>query len=280
MKSKYIDNSDPGYLPHNRAEIQGTSQFLFAEGATTLEEARAMGFLDLGCFLGFEIKSESKATDVKKANRGKTFTSSKLGSDVTIGVDLTTKEIADMRKARIILLGKDVEALTQAALAADTAVTLPVFTAENPAKINHAYQLLKDGNAVREITALTLTVGVDELEENVDYVLDVKLGMVRFIKDESLPAVEVTAKATATAIAEGDENYMLGIQAMEVPRRRGYGHILVWDGDPGSNLVMEFEPRPVEVIPSGGFKVDADNQSEATISVSFTSNRERVLVRS
>lgn len=280
MRSKYLDNRDPGYLPHNRAEIQGTVQFLYADGATTLEEAYNVGFLDMGVFLGIEIKSESKSTDVKKANRGRVFTSSKLGSDVTLGLELTTKEVADMRKARIVLLGKDVESLTQAAIPADTAVTLPAFLATNKAKINHAYQVLKDGKPVREITTLKLTAGVDELQDGVDYVLDKKLGMVRFINEATLPADTVTAKAAATAIAEGDETHMLGIQAMEMPRRRGYAHILIWDGAPGSNLVMEFTPRPVEVTPSGGFKVDADNQSEAKININFTSTHERVLVRS
>ena len=280
-KSKYIDNSDPGNLPHTCSEIQGTVQWLFSEGASTLEEARANGFMDMGCFLGFEIKNEGKGTDVKKSKRGKVYTTGKLGQDVTLGVELSTKEVADMRKALIALMGSEVDPLTQAALAADTTVDLPAFDANaKAAKLNYAYQLLKDGKDVREITTLKLTVGINELAEGVDYTLDKKLGMVRFINNDTLPAAAVTAKATAEAIKEGDENYMLGIKSMDVPRRRGYSRILIWDGDPGSNLVMDWEPRKTDISVSGGFKVDAENQSEVKIALNFTSASETTFVRS
>ena len=61
---------------------------------------------------------------------------------------------------------------------------------------------------------------------------------------------------------------------------RGYARFLVWDTDPGSKLVMDFEARPVELSAAGGFKIDADNQSEIKLAISFTSTKERILVRS
>lgn len=278
--SKYLENRDPGYLPHNRSEIQGTVQILFAENALTLEDYYTKGALDLGCFTGGEIKSEAKSTDVKKANRGITTTTAKLGSDITVGLELTSKEVADKRKAQIAFFAKEMAGLTQAAIAAATAVDLPAFAAGSPAVLNNAYQILKDGKPVREIIAFTLKVGVNDLEEGVDYVIDKKLGMVRFIKTATLPAAAVTATASAKAITETDETFMHGLQAMTKPRFRGYARFLVWDSDPGSNLVMEFEPRPVEIIAAGGFKIDADNQSEIKLTVSFTSTKERILLRS
>ena len=118
--SKYLNNREPGNLPHDRAEIQGTAQWLFSEGATTLAEARAKGFLDMGCFLGLELKNEGKGTDVKKANRGKIYTTKKLGQDVTLGLELSTKEVADMRKALLALMASETDPLTQTAIDTET----------------------------------------------------------------------------------------------------------------------------------------------------------------
>ncbi|MDR2673904.1 MAG: hypothetical protein LBC18_03305 [Opitutaceae bacterium] len=273
---KYIDNTNAGYLPHNRSEVAGHIQWFFSEGATSLAEARKKGFLDMGVFLGAEIKSEDKAIEVKKANEGKIFTAYKLGGEVTLGLELTTNEVADMRKARLLLLGADQPAFTQTALAAVATCTLGNFAAE-PAKLNHAYQLLTAAGApVRKVTTLV----IDDLVEGVDYVLNRRLGIVRFINEATLPdAAPATLTVTAAAITPSDDDFMESVQAMQIPRRRGYSHFLVWDGTTDANLVMEFEPRPTEVGVTGGLKIEGENASEAKITVSFTSTDELVRVR-
>jgi hypothetical protein len=275
--SKYIDNTDAGYLPHNRSEIQGHIQWLFSEDASTLAEARAKGFLDMGVFLGVEIKSEEKSTEVKKAREGKIFTAYKLGGEVTLGLELTTKEVADMRKARLLLMGDDKPAFTQAALTDDETCALPNFNAQSPAKLNHAYQIVTaSGVPVRNITDAL----IGDLTEGVDYVIQKKLGLVRFIKTATLPAAALELTITAAAITADSDDYMESIQPMQTPRRRGYSHFIVWSEAPGSDIAMEFEPRPTEVSATGGFKVDGENQAEAKITITFTSTDETVRVRS
>jgi hypothetical protein len=274
--SKYLDISDTGQIPHNRSEISGSVQLLFCEGATTLAEARAKGFQDMGVFLGVEIKTEDKSIEVKKAKEGKVFTAYRLGGEVTIGLELTTKELADMRKARYLLLGADKPAFTQAALAAVATCTIGDF-ANVPGEAGRDYQILDAaGNPVRSITTLL----IDGMVEGQDFIVQKQTGLVRFTEAASIPAEALDCTVTAAAITTESEEYMESLEAMQVPRRKGFAQILVWDNDQGSNLVMEFEPRLVEIASTGGFKVDAENVAEAKLTVNFSSTEGIVRVRS
>jgi hypothetical protein len=274
--SKYLDTTQPGQIPHNRSEIAGAVQLLFSEGAASLAEARAKGFQDMGVFLAAEIKSEDKSIEVKKAREGKVFTAYRLGGEVTLGLELTTKEIADMRKARLLLLGADQPAFTQAALAASTDCTLGDFAA-TPAVPGRDYQLLdQNGNPLRSLA----TLHIKGLVEGTDFVVQKKTGLVRFLDAATAPDDSVECTVTAPAITAASEEFMESLEAMQIPRRKGYAHILVWDQDQGSSLVMEFEPRPVEIAATGGFKIDAENAAEARLTVNFSGTEGIVRVRS
>lgn len=270
-----IDNKT---MHHTRAELQGTTQWFFSENATSAAAAILAGYLDMGNFLGFELKSDPKRTPTKSAARGVVFESGSTGAEVSLGIELQTKEVADMRKAKLALMGADAAPFTQAAID-NAAVDALAFTADMPAKLNRDYPLTNNGVLLRHLTAAVIQVGVTVLVEGTDYLLDKELAQVRFIKTATLPAAAVTVKVTAPLVDATSEKYMEGVTPMAQPVRRGYARFLIWDSNVGSRLVMDVEPRPVEIYTSGGWTVNAENQSEHKITAMFTSLAERALVR-
>lgn len=267
-------------MHHTRAELQGTVEFYFAEDASSAADALLRGYLCLGNFLGAEVKPDPKRTPVMSANRGIVIEAGSTGAGVSLGLELTTKEVADYRKAILALMAADGTPFTQAAIANAAADNL-AFTAQVPAKLNYDYPLTKAGALLRHVSAAVLTVnGAGQpLVAGTDYVLDAELGQVRFIKQASLPADTVAVTVTVPAIDAAHDKYMLGITPMQKPVRRGYGRFINWDSDVKNRIVQEMEPRPIELYASGGYSVSHDNQSEQKLTCMFRSNTERWLVR-
>ena len=266
------------FLDHTRAEIQGTVQLMFAEGATSLATARSIGYLDYGNFTASEIKAEAKREPVAKARRGVVSQSGTTPGLITLGLELATKEVADARKVRHLLSAKTAADLAQAVIA-NAAIDALAFAALTPAKLNAWYELTNSGVNVREISAAVLTVGGTALVAGTDYLLDSKVGLVRFINPSALPAASVTVTVTAPAIDGTSAGAMKGFAPMQQSAWRGWARALVWDQDTGTNLVMDYEPRPVEITCTGGTKIDGEKQSELKLMVTFTDNQQRVLVR-
>lgn len=273
-----MSNVSQSTLHHKRAEIQGTVQVLFSEGAATLAAANTAGYQDLGNFLGHEIQTEPQREPVLKAHRGVVIEAGSTPGVITLGLDLTTKEVADARKLRYLLSAKDAAALAQAAINNSAVDAIP-FSAEVPAVLNQFYPIMKDGVRVREISAITIAVGGSDLEAGVDYLVDQKLGLVRFVKEATLPAGNATPTLTAPAIDAAHAAAMKGLTPMTKSAWRGFAHVLVWDQDEQNNLVMEYEPREVEIVYSSGVTINHESQSELKIQVKFLSNTERVLHR-
>lgn len=270
---------DQTTMHHTRAELQGTVEYFYSDGAISAADAILRGYLNYGNFLGVEFKADPKRQPRKSAARGVIFEAGSTGAEITIGLELTTNEVADPRKQRLAHMAADGAPFTQAAINAAAADQL-AFTADVPAKLNYDYPLTKNGVLLRHVSAATLQVGANPaLQEGVDYLLDKELAQVRFINAGALPAAAVTVTVTAPAIDATHDKYMIGITPAAQPVRRGYARLLVWDTDAKNRLVKEYEPRPVEMYNSGGYSVTGDKQSEFKIAVMFTSIVERLLVR-
>lgn len=272
-----VTNTDTN-LSHTRAELQGTVEWSFSEGATSAANAILNGYLPMGNFLAVEIKSDPKRNVVMRAARGTVYEGRSTGAGVSLGLELMTKEVADMRKAKLALMAADGTAFTQAAIAAGAGDSF-AFTADIPAKLNYDYPLTKTGALLRNVSAAVLTFDGAPLVEGTDYILDSAMGTVRFINAALLPDDTVTTVVTVPAIDSDHASYMEGIVPMGQAVRRGYFRATVWDQDPANGKVFEIEPRPVEIYTSGGFTVTHDNQAEHKITVMFTSITERMLVR-
>jgi hypothetical protein len=260
-------------LHHNRAEINGTVQLLFSEGVTTRAEAAAKGYLDMGNFTGVEFKGEAAKTEVYKCYRGVTRLGGNLPGILKHGYDLTTNELADARKLRFALLGNPGAPYAQAAIA-DTAGDALDFTASAPAILNLWYPLFKGGAQVREITAITIT----DLVEGKDYLIDAKLGLIRFINEATLPVEEITPVLSAPAITA---EHPLGLRSVRPMTRgfwKGYARLLVWDQDPNQNLVLDHQNFSCEISLSSPPSFTHDALAELKIRVTDTGDIGEVIL--
>lgn len=267
-------------MHHTRAELQGTVEFLFSEDAISPADARLKGYLNLGNFLGAELKSDPKRTPVLRAVRGIVIESGSTGAGVSLGLELSTKEVADYRKALHALMASDGTPMTQAAIA-NAAIDTFLFTAgAGAAKLNYDYPLTNAGIQVRHMSACTVVLtGGPALVLGTDYTVDLELGLLRFINPAQLPANTITPTVTAPVIDSTHAKYMLGVTPMQKPVRRGYGRFVNFDSDSANRIVQEMEPRPIELYTSGGYSVSHDNQAEQKLTAMFLSNTERWLVR-
>lgn len=266
-------------MHHTRAELQGTVEFLFSEDAVSPADARLKGYLNLGNFLGAEIKSDPKRTPSLRAVKGIVIEAGSTGAGVSLGLELMTKEVGDYRKALHALMAADSTPMTQAALA-NIAIDTFAFTAPIPAKLNYDYPLTNAGLLVRHLTAATVVLtGGPALVLGVDYTVDLELGLLRFINPAQLPANTITPTVSAPAIDASHAKYMLGMTPMQKPVRRGYGRFINYDSDTANRIVQEMEPRPIELYTSGGYSISHDNQAEQKLTANFLTNTERWLVR-
>jgi hypothetical protein len=261
-------------LHHERAEIIGTSQFLFAQGALTRAGAAAQGYLDMGNFTAAAFKAEAEKTEVLKCSRGVTRLGGNLPGKLTHGYDLATNELADARKLRFALLGDPDTAYAQVAAAAAQADAL-AFTETAPAILNLWHPILRGGLQVRELSE----VAIATMTEGADYALDRKLGLIRFINPANLPDESITPTITAPAI---DGAHPLGLKAIKPLSRgffKGYGRLLVWDQDEAQPLVMDHQDFSCEVSLSSPPTIGHENRAEMKLLVTITGDVGKVFHR-
>lgn len=259
---------------HDRAEILGTVQFLLCEGATSRAEADKKGYLDLGNFTGVEFKAEAAKVEVYKCDRGVTRVGGNLPGILKHGYDLTTSEIADPRKLKHVFLGIQNGDFSQAALA-NIAVDKLAFAAAAKAIKNIWYPITKDGALIREISAITIPT----LTEGKDFIIDKKLGLVRFIDDAKLPAADITPTVSAEAI---NSTHPLGLKKIDPLKKgfvKGYGRLLIWDQDDQQVLVMDHKDFSCEVSLSSPPSFTKDAIGEMKLLVTITNDRGEVFHR-
>jgi hypothetical protein len=252
-------------LEHDRADITGNVHFLFAEGATTREQAKAKGYTDLGTFLGMETKGEAAKTEIIKARRGNVRLAGQIPGLIKQGYDLRTTEIADSRKLKFALFGEDVAAYTQPALADQEIDPFP-FAAGAPAILNVWYPLQRAGRPVRHLTALT----IPDLDEGVDFITDPLVGLIRFTNPASLPAAPVTPSASCPALNSGSP---LGLRALKPMTRAswsGYGRLLVFDTRDNREIIMDHEEFSCDITLSSPFNIAYDSLAEMKLLVTIT----------
>ncbi|AHF92491.1 hypothetical protein OPIT5_29280 [Opitutaceae bacterium TAV5] len=270
---------NPETLHHTTADLVGTVQLLFSAGATTRAQALARGYLDMGCFNGAEFKAEVAKTEVIKSYRGRSFLARNIPGIMKHGYDLATNEFSDARKIRFALLGEDTDPFTQLALPA-TEVDPLVFSVQAPAIHNLWYPVTRTTGGVtrqiREIEALTFP----DLVEGVDFIVDPKLGLVRFINAAALPVAEIAPTVTAPAITGAD--HPLGLKAVKPLTRgsySGYARFLIWDGNEQQPLVMDHQDFSCELSLSGPPTISRDSLSELKILVTITHDQGLVYYR-
>jgi hypothetical protein len=250
-------------LHHTRAHIQGTTQLMGCIGATSRADAITKGLLDFGNFLGHEVKAEANKQPRLKAFRGVVRTIGHTAGMISLGYEFTTRELADARKFRFILHGSETTPFTQAALAG-VAGTAIVFSGGAPSKPSTWYPLLTAGGVhARALTACTFAGKV----EGTDFVLDLKLGLVRWITTQT---ANVTPTLTGPLIDAAHADYLIGVQPQTNVVYSGYWTVVAWDQDLANPLVMRHEFFSGDLTVTSWPKIDHENQGELKFEISLT----------
>ncbi|WP_221029900.1 hypothetical protein [Actomonas aquatica] len=249
-------------LHHTRAEIQGTSWLAGNIGALTKADAIAGGLQDMGNFLGIEIKGETEKEPILKALRGRVTKSGHTGGMISLGYEFTTREFADARKFKFALMGSETDPFTQAALAGVDSTAL-AFTAQVPSKAGYWYPLFYQGTHVHALTSVTIA----GKEEGVDFEVDLKMGLIRFIVAQT---ANVTCVLTGPAIDAAHKEYLIGVQPRDRVVYSGYWSVAAFDQDPNNNLVMRHEFFSGDLTVTQWPKVDHTGQSELKFQIDIT----------
>jgi hypothetical protein len=248
----------------------GTSRFLFCEGAKTLAEVAARGgFKDFGNVKVFQLQPQVSGVERITAKDGVRNVEGSTPTLMRLMYKLTSEE-SDNRNLLFAYMGRQTTPFTQAALAAANADALAFD--DNAAVPENWYDLTKDGQRIRELDEVVIA----GLEEDVDYFVDYKGGMIRFTEVQN---AELTPVVTAPAITEDDAQYLKAILPMVVAQRSGLGRWSSFDQDPDSNLVLEHDAFTCEIKVDGQPQVDGEKIAEQSLLITVTGNRGTVYNR-
>ena len=245
--------------PHDLSGILlGTGEFSFSDGAATVVAAQAAGWQDFGNITAFSIQSKNDAVEHKGAYRGVRRLDKTVSKELTAGYQLKCDEVESLKMATLFYgtVGSNYTQPIRSAVAAD-ALTSPVK--------DRWYDLVISGARVRELTTVAI-VSTPSVVEDTDYVVDYKLGRIRFVTTPpgTLTSITITAPAI-TATAAGT---FKTITPMNKPTRNGMARLTVWNND--GSLVLDHYDFYCEITPSGDFNI-GDAVAEITIDVKILS---------
>lgn len=252
-----LDNN----LHNTRGEMQGTAHLMGCIGATSLAAARTAGLLDFGNFMGSEIIGEAKTTDKFRGVRGRVIKSGSTPGPITIGYKFKTQEVADKRKFQFALLGEVVGDLAQAAVAA-TAVDAIVFSVGVPSVPGRWYPILQGGARRVELSACAIAGKV----EGTDFVVDYKLGQVRFITVQTANCVPTIS---CPAIDAASQFAMIGVTPGTRSIWTGYWSVYFFDQDANHNLILRHEYFLGDLKVTTFPKQEGENNAELEFEISI-----------
>lgn len=250
-------------LHHTRAEIQGTSRLLGCLGAVSKADAITKGMTDFGNFLGIEVKAEANKQARLKATNGIVRSVGNTAGMMSYGYEFMTKEVADARKMRFALLGSEATPFTQAALAAVNGTAIVFGVGAAASKAGNWYPLLYNGAHIHALTTVTVAGKV----EGVDFIVDKKMGLIRFLVEQT---ANVTPVLTSPAIDAAHADYLVGVQPMTNVVYSGYWTVAAYDQDPKNNLVLRHEFFSGDLTVTAWPKIDHENQSELKFQIDIT----------
>ena len=254
--------------------VGATAEFACAFGAATaaLAGTAAYPYQDFGSVKVFDLDAQPETTPRITAVRG---SRRQKGTEPTLTkliYKLTCNE-ADALKLGILYSASQLGELTQAALAATAGAPI-VFSADAKSQAGAWYDLRKaDGTAVREVTAVTIPDKV----EGTDFVVDKRLGRIRFLTEQD---ASLTPTITAAAIAAGATTAMARLKPMQSPVKSGFGRLIVFDKNTANNVVMDHRDFSCDiVVDSGPGSQDGTAEAAIVLLVTVTFAEGELLVR-
>ncbi len=231
-----VDYRDPLVDQHNlNALLIGTGEFHFAKNATTelIAGAAGKGYKSFDNVKMFALQPEIEKKEHKGSYRG----IRKIDKTIVTAMNFTYKLTFDaigLNKLLLMFLGSEGTAYTQLIATAANADAMAFSTGASASGIVNWYDVLRSGVQVRDLTALTIAT----LVEGTDFVVDYKLGRVRFLVDQVASLVPVV---TAPAITSSSTGYLRTITPFQEAIQKGIGRLLCYDQN--SNSIVAFDHK-------------------------------------
>lgn len=217
-------------VSNKEALVLGTGEVSFCPDAKTVAQAIANGMEDLGALAKVTLEVEKETQDQYIPNRGIRVKARSALTQIEMMYKVTCQEL---KRSNLVMAmaGKDGTNFTQSALTAADGEVL-AFNATS-AVIGRWYQLRSAAGAeVRDLSAVTIAA----LTEGTDFVVDKKLGRIRFLTAQ---AVARTPVLTAPAIVAGGVGNMKGIKPLEGGQITGVARIHIFDDNHSNKLVYD-----------------------------------------
>jgi hypothetical protein len=197
----------------------GTGEFSFCEGATTLAEALAKGYIDIGNVKVFQPVVEMQKLVHVGCYRGRKIRDVTVVTQQDISYKLTGEE---WKKNNLLVLYGASEGAghTQSAQAAANADALD-FTIVN-SDPSRWYDITKASAHIINLTTVTIATKT----EGTDFELDKTLGKIRFI---TVQTTSLTPVITAPAITANDATFMPSLLPGGNLIRSGFGRLTFYD---------------------------------------------------
>lgn len=252
------------------ALLIGTGEFSFSEGATSVADAQARGYLDFGNIVAFTpeaaLTKEEHMGSYRGVRRADKTVITENGFSYKLRCDEWNKKNIELLFSATATTGH-----TQAALSAVAGAVLG-FTAV-PAKVGYWYDLKTAGGArLFDVTTVTITAKV----ENTDFVIDGKLGRIRFLTPQ---AADLTPTITAPAIVAGAAASFLGMTPLADPVKQGYGRIFLYDQNDANKLVLAHVDFSCEVSVDSASEIDGTSFTDMTMDVKLGAELGTVFLR-
>ena len=256
---------------HNiTALLIGTGEFAFSDGAISPANAQQIGWLDFGNVVAFtpetNLNKEEHQGSYRGVRRADKTVVTENGFNWKIRLDEWNR-----KNLEILFAATPTTGFTQAALSAVAGQVLG-FTA-NPAKIGYWYDLKSAAGArLLDITSVTIAAKV----EGTDFVIDQKLGRIRFLTAQ---AADLTPTITAPAIAANTSGSYMGLTPLADPVKQGYGRLYIYDQDDTNKLVLAHLDFSCEVTMDSANEIDGTAFTDLTLDVKVGSDVGVVYVR-
>lgn len=257
-------------LHNTTALLIGTAEFSFSEGAISAADAQLRGWLDLGNLVAFTTEPEVTREEHLGSYRGQRRADRQIVTENKVRYKLRSDEF-NKKLMEFLYSGTATTGHTQAALSAVAGQVLAFAT--TAAKIGYWYDLKTAAGArLRDVTSVTITA----LVEGTDFVIDSKLGRIRFLTAQ---VADLTPTITAPVIAAGDAGSFFGIKPLQDPVRQGYGKLVVFDQFDSNKVVWEHEAFQCEVTVDSGGEVEGTGFTETVLDVLIGEDVGLVLLR-
>lgn len=256
---------------HNlNALLIGTGEFSFSKDATSAANAQIRGWVDFGNIVAFTPEADNKAEEHVGSYRGVRRIDKRAITQTKLQYKLKNDEW-NISNLRLLFGATDTTGHTQLIHSALAGQTLG-FTA-NPAVIGRWYDIkTAAGLRLRKLTTVTIAAKV----EGTDFVLDLKMGRVKFLTAQ---AADLVPTITAPAIVAGTDDAFLGLLPLQAPVQSGYGKLICFDQYNPNTVVLEHENFSCDLSIDSASEVGGTGFTDLTLTVTITSDVGVVLVR-